>query len=97
VPGLSVSTTLGGTPGAPTVAVQGNLAAALAALVGNSTAAAATLLAIQTLVADNIGNTVTLQQILQTIINVNTPIVSTTTTVVLTVSENPNQANNSPN
>jgi hypothetical protein len=97
VPGMSVSTNFGGTPGAPTVAVQGNLAAALANLVGNSTAAAATLLAIQTLVADSLNNTVTLQQILQTIINVNTPIISTTATVVLTVTENPNQANSSPN
>src|SRR3984893_13388413 len=42
VPGLSVTTTTGGTPGAPTIAVQGSLAAALATLVGNATASAAT-------------------------------------------------------
>ena len=43
VPGLSVTTPTGGTPGAPTIAVQGSLAAALAALAGNSTASAATV------------------------------------------------------
>ena len=51
VPGLSVTTPTGGTPGAPTIAVQGSLAAALATLAGNSTASAATVQAIQTLVA----------------------------------------------
>src|SRR5260370_31160469 len=56
VPGLQVSTSTGGTPGAPTIVVQGDLSAALGALVGNSTAAAATLAAIQTLVAYNLGN-----------------------------------------
>ena len=47
VPGLSVSTPTGGTPGAPTIVVQGDLAAALAALASNTTAAAATVDAIQ--------------------------------------------------
>jgi hypothetical protein len=100
IPGLSVSTNLGGTPGTPTVAVQGNLAAALAALAGNKTAAAATLLAIQTLVADNLGNAVTLQAILQTIINVNAPLTTlgtTSTTLNLFITENPNQTQASPN
>jgi len=40
VPGLSVTTPTGGTPGAPTIAVQGDLAAALATLAGNAPAAA---------------------------------------------------------
>jgi hypothetical protein len=43
VPGLSVTTPTGGTPGAPTIAVQGSLAAALATLTGSTTASAATL------------------------------------------------------
>ena len=95
VPGLSVSTPTGGTPGAPTIAVQGNLAAALASLAGNSTAAAATVDAINTLVANNLGNAVTLQALIQAIVvaNTATPITSTTTTTtlsVITVVENPN-------
>jgi hypothetical protein len=102
VPGLSVSTPTGGTPGAPTIAVQGNLAAALASLAGNATAAAATVDAIQTLVAANLGNAVTLQALIQAIIvaNTATPITSTTTTTtlsVITVVENPNQTQSSPN
>src|SRR3984893_10829187 len=36
VPGLSVTTPTGGTPGAPTIAVQGSLAAAVATLAGNA-------------------------------------------------------------
>jgi hypothetical protein len=102
VPGLSVTTPTGGTPGAPTIAVQGSLAAALANLVGNSTAAAATLAAIQTLVADNLGNAVTLQALIQAIVIANTPTPITTTTIstnlaVLVIPENPNQAQASPN
>ena len=72
VPGLSVTTPNGGTPGTPTIAVQGSLAAALASLTGNATAAAATLAAIQTLVADNLGNAVTLQALIQAIVVANT-------------------------
>jgi hypothetical protein len=102
VPGLSVSTPTGGTPGAPTIAVQGSLAAALATLAGNSTAAAATVAAIQTLVASNLGNAVTLQALIQAIIiaNTATPITTTTTTTtlaVIVVPENPNQTQASPN
>jgi hypothetical protein len=102
VPGLSVTTPTGGTPGAPTIAVQGSLAAALTALVGSSTASAATLAAIQTLVANNLGNAVTLQALIQAIIiaNTATPITSTTTTTTLAVTvipENPNQVGASPN
>jgi hypothetical protein len=100
VPGLSVTTPTGGTPGAPTIAVQGNLAAALAALAGNATAAAATVDAIQTLVANNLGNAVTLQALIQAIIiaNTPTPITSTTlsTNLTVTVVENPNQTQASP-
>jgi hypothetical protein len=101
VPGLSVTTPTGGTPGAPTIAVQGSLAAALTALVGNSTASAATVAAIQTLVASNLGNAVTLQALIQAIVvaNTATPITSTTTTSTLSVTvipENPNQTQASP-
>jgi FecR protein len=87
VPGLSVSTTTGGTPGAPTVAVQGSLAAALASLAGNQTAAAATVAAIQTLVAANLGNAVTLQALVQTIINVNAPPALGTSTTLLSINQ----------
>jgi len=102
VPGLSVSTPTGGTPGAPTIAVQGDLAAALATLAGNATAAAATVAAIQTLVASNLGNAVTLQALIQAIIvaNTATPITTTTTSTtlaVIVVPENPNQTGGSPN
>jgi hypothetical protein len=101
VPGLSVTTPTGGTPGAPTIAVQGNLAAALSALVGNATAAAATVDAIQTLVASNLGNAVTLQALIQAIVIANTaaPITTTTTTTlaVTVIPENPNQVGASPN
>jgi hypothetical protein len=102
VPGLQVSTSTGGTPGAPTIVVQGDLSAALGALVGNSTATAATVLAIQTLVADNLGNAVTLQALIQAIIIANTATPITTTTIstnlaVLVIPENPNQAQASPN
>jgi hypothetical protein len=101
VPGLSVTTPTGGTPGAPTIAVQGSLAAALATLAGNSTAAAATVQAIQTLVASNLGNPVTLQALIQAIVvaNTATPITTTTATTTLTVivvPENPNQVGASP-
>ncbi len=101
VPGLSVTTPTGGTPGAPTIAVQGSLAAALATLAGNSTASAATVQAIQTLVASNLGNPVTLQALIQAIViaNTATPITTTTTTNTLTVivvPENPNQVGASP-
>jgi hypothetical protein len=102
VPGLSVTTPTGGTPGAPTIAVQGSLAAALGALAGNATAAAATVDAIQTLVASNLGNAVTLQALIQAIIiaNTATPITTTTTSTnlaVIVVPENPNQTQASPN
>jgi hypothetical protein len=102
VPGLSVTTPTGGTPGAPTIAVQGSLAAALATLAGNSTAAAATVDAIQTLVASNLGNAVTLQALIQAIViaNTATPITTTTTSTtlaVIVVPENPNQTQASPN
>jgi len=101
VPGLSVSTPTGGTPGAPTIAVQGDLAAALANLAGNSTAAAATVDAINTLVANNLGSPLTLAALIQAIIvaNTATPITTTTTTTNLTVTvvENPNQTQASPN
>jgi hypothetical protein len=100
VPGLSVTTPTGGTPGAPTIVVQGNLAAALASLAGNNTAAAAIVDAINTLVANNLGNAVTLQALIQAIVvaNTATPITSTTTTLsVITVVENPNQTQSSPN
>jgi hypothetical protein len=101
VPGLSVTTPTGGTPGAPTIAVQGSLSAALAALVGNATASAATVDAIQTLVANNLGNAVTLQALIQAIViaNTATPITTTTTTntlSVIVVPENPNQVGASP-
>ncbi|HEY6715424.1 MAG TPA: FecR domain-containing protein, partial [Reyranella sp.] len=95
VPGLSVSTPTGGTPGAPTIVVQGDLAAALANLAGNNTAAAATVDAINTLVANNLGNPLTLAALIQAIVvaNTPTPITTTTTTTTLTVTvvENPNQ------
>jgi hypothetical protein len=103
VPGLQVSTPTGGTPGTPTIVVQGSLSAALGALVGtgNSQTAAATVLAIQTLVANNLGNAVTLQALIQAIINVNAPNTLTTTVNtqlnVITVVENPNQTQASPN
>jgi hypothetical protein len=102
VPGLSVTTPTGGTPGAPTIAVQGSLAAALGALAGNATAAAATVDAIQTLVASNLGNAVTLQALIQAIViaNTATPITTTTTSTnlaVIVVPENPNQTQASPN
>ena len=102
VPGLSVSTPTGGTPGAPTIAVQGDLAAALANLAGNSTAAAATVDAINTLVANNLGNPLTLAALIQAIIvaNTATPITTTTTSTtlaVIVVPENPNQTGGSPN
>ncbi|MGZ5909466.1 MAG: FecR family protein [Reyranella sp.] len=102
VPGLSVTTPTGGTPGAPTIAVQGDLAAALATLAGNATASAATVDAIQTLVASNLGNAVTLQALIQAIVvaNTATPITTTTTTntlAVLVIPENPNQTQASPN
>ncbi len=101
VPGLSVTTPTGGTPGAPTIAVQGSLAAALATLAGSSTAAAATVQAIQTLVANNLGNAVTLQALIQAIViaNTATPITTTTTTntlSVIVIPENPNQVGASP-
>jgi hypothetical protein len=101
VPGLSVSTPIGGTPGAPTIVVQGDLAAALANLAGNNTAAAATVDAINTLVANNLGNPLTLAALIQAIVvaNTPTPITTTTTTTTLTVTvvENPNQTQSSPN
>jgi hypothetical protein len=101
VPGLSVSTPTGGTPGAPTIVVQGDLAAALANLAGNNTAAAATVDAINTLVANNLGNPLTLAALIQAIVvaNTTTPITTTTTTTTLTVTvvENPNQTQSSPN
>jgi hypothetical protein len=101
VPGLSVTTPTGGTPGAPTIAVQGSLAAALTALVGNATASAATVDAIQTLVASNLGNPVTLQALIQAIViaNTATPITTSTTTntlSVIVIPENPNQVGASP-
>jgi hypothetical protein len=82
--------------------VQGNLAAALSTLMGSTAASAATLAAIQTLVADNLGNPVTLAALIQTIITANTttPITLTTTTqtlVVFQIPENPNQVQASPN
>jgi hypothetical protein len=103
VPGLQVSTPTGGTPGAPTIVVQGSLSAALGALVGtgNTAANAATVAAIQTLVANNLGSAVTLQALIQAIINVNAPNTLTTTVntqlSVITVVENPNQTQASPN
>jgi hypothetical protein len=107
VPGLQVSTPTGGTPGAPTIVVQGSLSAALGALVGtgttNTAAAAATVLAVQTLVANaaQLGTAVTLQALIQTIINANAPntITSTTTqfNVTQNVVENQNQKSQSPN
>jgi hypothetical protein len=103
VPGLSVSTPNGGTPGQPTIVVQGNLTAALGALVGtgSTAAAAATVAAVQTLVANNLGNAVTLQALIQAIVNVNAPTTLTTTVNtqlnVITVVENPNQTQASPN
>jgi hypothetical protein len=101
VPGLQVSTPTGGTPGTPTIVVQGSLSAALANLAGNSTAAAATLAAINTLVADNVSNPITLQALIQAIVNVNAPATLTTNVNtqlnVITVVENPNQSKNSPN
>jgi hypothetical protein len=101
VPGLSVSTPTGGTPGAPTIVVQGDLAAALANLAGNNTAAAATVDAINTLVANNLGNPLTLAALIQAIVVANTPTsittTTTTTTLTVTVVENPNQTQSSPN
>jgi hypothetical protein len=101
VPGLSVSTPTGGTPGAPTIVVQGDLAAALANLAGNNTAAAATVDAINTLVANNLGNPLTLAALIQAIVVANTPTAitttTTTTTLTVTVVENPNQTQSSPN
>ncbi len=100
VPGLSVTTPTGGTPGAPTIAVQGSLAAALAAFVGNATASAATVDAIQTLVAANLGNAVTLQALIQAIVNANigTPFGGALATLIVQViAENQNQTQASPN
>ena len=105
VPGLQVSTPAGGTPGAPTIVVQGSLSAALGALAGtgtsNTAASAATVAAIQTLVAANLGNAITLQALIQAIVNVNAPTTLTTTVNtqlnVVTVVENPNQTQASPN
>src|SRR5258708_6271794 len=94
VPGLQVSTPTGGTPGAPTIVVQGSLSAALGALVGtgttNTAAAAATVLAVQTLVANaaQLGTAVTLQALIQTIINANAPNTITTTTTTFNVTQN---------
>jgi hypothetical protein len=100
VPGLSVTTPTGGTPGAPTIAVQGSLAAALATLLGNATASAATVDAIQTLVANNLGNPVTLQALIQAIINANTGTPfggALATLIVQAIIENQNQTQGSPN
>ncbi len=107
IPGLQVSTPTGGTPGAPTIVVQGSLSAALGALVGtgttNTAAAAATVLAVQTLVANaaQLGTAVTLQALIQTIINVNAPqtltsTINSNTTLTVTVVENQNQTQASP-
>jgi hypothetical protein len=99
VPGLQVSTPNGGTPGTPTIVVQGSLSAALANLAGNSTAAAATLAAINTLIADNVSNPITLQALIQAIVTANTPTLLTTTittTFNVQVVENPNQVQASP-
>lgn len=100
IPGQGIQTTVGLTPGPPTFVVQGNLDAALKALVGDQKAAAATALAVQTLInSASIANPVTLQQIIQTIINTNTPLTQTTDTTqrFITPTENPNQAQASPN
>lgn len=92
VPGLSVTTPTGGTPGAPTIAVAGSLSASLSALVGNTTSAATTVAAIQTLVANSLGNPVTLQALIQAIIVANTPVIpSDTTTLAVVILPNANQ------
>jgi hypothetical protein len=100
-PGMQVATNPGSPPGVATVVVQGSLSAALAALTGNTKAAAAVLDAINTIVADNLNNTAvlaTLTILIQSIINQNAPgtIGTQTTTLVLVVTENPNQAQTSP-
>jgi hypothetical protein len=101
-PGLGSITQRGGLPGAPTV-IQGSLSAALASLVTNSQTSAAITQAIQTLIADNVGNTVTLAVLLQTIINaagtnnLGTTTLTTTDNRTVSVTENPNQTAGSPN
>jgi hypothetical protein len=91
VPGLQVTAIAGGTPGAP-VALQGNLAVALAALAtGGPAANAAVALAIQTLVANaTLSDPVTLQAVLQAIINVTAPTTLTTAITTLAIIPNPN-------
>lgn len=100
-PGLSVATNAGSPPGVATLTVSGSLAAALGALAGNTKAAAAVLAAINTVVADNLNNTAvlaTLAVLIQSIINQNAPgtVGTTTTTVTLVITENPTQAQTSP-
>jgi hypothetical protein len=101
--GLQVTTLAGGTPGAPTIVVQGSLSAALGNLAGNNAAAAAILSAINTLVADNFDNAVilaSLTSLIQGIIIQNAPsTIGTTNTSlsILVIVENPNQTQASPN
>lgn len=100
VPGMGVQTNAGFQPSPPSFVVQGNLDTALRALVGNPQAAAATFQAINTLVANaSLANPVTLQTIIQTIINTNTQgsIPAGQTQTFITPTENPNQAQASPN
>ena len=77
--------------------VQGSLSAALGALAGNTKAAAALVAAINTVVASNLSNAAvlaTLTALIQQIIIQNAPSTigtGQTTTLVLQVTENPNQ------
>ena len=100
---MQVSTSAGLPPGLLTVVVQGSLSAALGALAGNTKAAAALVTAINTVVASNLSNAAvlaTLTALIQQIIIQNAPSTigtGQTTTLVLQVTENPNQTQASPN
>lgn len=102
-PGLQVATNSGSPPGAPTVILQGSLAAAMGALAGNPKAAAAVVAAINTIVASNLSNTAVLTAIatlLQAVINQNAASTIGTTSTTLSIgptTENPNQTQASPN
>ena len=104
-PGLSVSTTSGSTPGAPTIAVQGSLAAAMGALQGNPKAAAALVTAINSVVASNLNNAAVLATItglIQTAIDQYAPTTigtagTTLIAIIIVALENQNQTQLSPN
>lgn len=100
VPGMAVQALAGLPPSPPSFVVQGSLDAAMQALVGNPQAAATVLLAVQTAInSATLANPLTLQTIIQAIINANAPLTTTTITTqfVQQTTENPNQVKASPN